>query len=59
MKELKLKNVIKENLIIEDLKQRLLKESIEHNLYEKEDYTSNPKEYCGITINDNPYYDLH
>lgn len=27
MKELKLKNIIKENLIIEDLKQRLLKES--------------------------------
>lgn len=33
---------------------RLLKESIEHNLYEKEDYTSNPKEYCGIKVSDSP-----
>jgi hypothetical protein len=33
---------------------RLLKESIENNLYEKEDYTSNPKEYCGIKVSDSP-----
>jgi predicted metal-dependent hydrolase len=33
---------------------RLLKEAIEHKLYEKEDYSSNPKEYCGIKVSDSP-----
>jgi predicted metal-dependent hydrolase len=33
---------------------RLLKESIEHNLYTKEDYSKNPKEYCGIKVSDSP-----
>jgi len=33
---------------------RLLKEAVTHNLYEKEDYTSNPKEYCGIKVSDSP-----
>jgi len=28
------------------------------NVYIPVDYKSNPKEYCGMTINDNPYYDL-
>jgi predicted metal-dependent hydrolase len=33
---------------------RLLKESVSNNLYTKEDYTSNPKEYCGIKVSDSP-----
>ena len=28
------------------------------NIYIPVDYKSNPQEYCGMTINDNPYYDL-
>jgi hypothetical protein len=27
-------------------------------IYKSSDYKKNPKEYCGMTINDNPYYDL-
>lgn len=26
-------------------------------IYKPEDYKAHPKEYCGMTINDNPYYD--
>ena len=33
---------------------RLLKEAIANDLYVKEDYSKNPKAYCGITISDNP-----
>ena len=33
---------------------RLLKEAINENLYTKEDYTNNPKEYCGIKVTDSP-----
>jgi len=33
---------------------RLLKEAIELGLYQKEDYQSNPKEYCGIKVTDSP-----
>jgi predicted metal-dependent hydrolase len=33
---------------------RLLKESIKYNLYQKEDYNSNPKDYCGIKVSDSP-----
>ena len=28
------------------------------NIYKPIDYKTEPKEYCGMTINDNPYYDL-
>jgi hypothetical protein len=27
-------------------------------IYEPVDYKKNPQQYCGMTINDNPYYDL-
>uniref|UniRef100_A0A6C0IFZ5 WLM domain-containing protein n=1 Tax=viral metagenome TaxID=1070528 RepID=A0A6C0IFZ5_9ZZZZ len=27
-------------------------------IYDPIDYKKNPKQYCGMTINDNPYYDL-
>jgi len=33
---------------------RLLKEAVSHNLYKKEDYRSDPKEYCGIKVSDSP-----
>jgi hypothetical protein len=33
---------------------RLLKVAIDEGLYVKEDYTSNPKEYCGIKVSDSP-----
>jgi len=32
----------------------LLKESIEMNIYVKEDYYNNPVDYCGTVINDSP-----
>jgi len=32
----------------------LLNESVTHNLYTKEDYTMNPKDYCGIKVSDSP-----
>jgi hypothetical protein len=30
----------------------------EAGIYSPIDYKKNPEEYCGMTINDNPYYDL-
>jgi hypothetical protein len=33
---------------------RLLKEAVENKLYTKENYSSNPKEYCGIKVSDSP-----
>jgi len=33
---------------------RLLKVAIANNLYKKEDYSNNPKEYCGIKVSDSP-----
>jgi hypothetical protein len=36
----------------------LLENAKEANIYQPVDYKKKPKEYCGLTINDNPYYDL-
>jgi len=36
----------------------LLQNAKKANIYQPVDYKKAPKEYCGITINDNPYYDL-
>ena len=36
----------------------LLENAKEAGIYEPVDYKKNPKEYCGMKINDNPYYDL-
>lgn len=36
----------------------LLENAKEANIYQPVDYKNKPKEYCGMTINDNPYYDL-
>ena len=33
---------------------RLLKMSVENDLYIKEDYNASPKEYCGIKVSDSP-----
>ena len=33
---------------------RLLKEAVENKLYQKENYSNNPKEYCGIKVSDSP-----
>ena len=30
----------------------------EIEIYKPVDYKKNPKKYCGMTITDNPYYDL-
>ena len=35
---------------------RLLKESLEDGLYIKENYSKDPKEYCGIKVSDSPLY---
>ncbi len=36
----------------------LLENAKAAHLYEPEDYKKNPREYCGMKITDNPYYDL-
>jgi len=36
----------------------LLQNAKEAGIYNPIDYKKNPKEYCGMKINDNPYYDL-
>ena len=36
----------------------LLKEAVALGIYQKEDYSKNPKPYCGITVSDNPLYNL-
>jgi len=35
----------------------LLQEAEKINIYTPEDYKKSPKEYCGMSIKDNPYYD--
>jgi len=36
----------------------LLTNAKDAKIYEPVDYKNKPKQYCGMTINDNPYYDL-
>lgn len=36
----------------------LLENAKDAGIYYPVDYKKDPKEYCGMTINDNPYYDL-
>ena len=36
----------------------LLKNAVKIGIYRAEDYKKQPKKYCGMTITDNPYYDL-
>lgn len=36
----------------------LLDNAVEMNIYKPIDYKSQPQDYCGLTITDNPYYDL-
>jgi len=36
----------------------LLENAVELGIYEPIDYKKNPKNYCGMNISDNPYYDL-
>jgi len=36
----------------------LLQNAKEAGIYDPVDYKNSPEEYCGMTINDNPYYDL-
>jgi len=35
---------------------KLLKEAVDNKLYQKENYSENPKEYCGIKVSDSPLY---
>lgn len=36
----------------------LLQNAKEAGIYDPVDYKKNPQQYCGMSINDNPYYDL-
>ena len=36
----------------------LLTNAKDANIYQPIDYKNNPQQYCGMNINDNPYYDL-
>lgn len=36
----------------------LIKEAKQINIYNPVDYKKNPQNYCGMTITDNPYYDM-
>lgn len=37
----------------------LLEQAVKIGLYNPIDYKKNPKSYCGMDINDNPYYDMN
>ena len=36
----------------------LLEIAVDNNLYQPVDYKEKPQEYCGMSITDNPYYDM-
>jgi hypothetical protein len=36
----------------------LLEEAKEAGIHDPKDYKKSPEKYCGITIHDNPYYDV-
>ena len=36
----------------------LLEHAVKIGIYDPIDYKKKPKKYCGMTISDNPYYDL-
>ena len=36
----------------------ILQNAKESNIYIPVDYKKNPKEFCGLTINDSPYFDI-
>ena len=36
----------------------LLKEAADLDIYSPQDYKNKPQRYCGMTITDNPYYDI-
>ena len=36
----------------------LLEIAVEHNIYQPVDYKKKPKQYCGMNITDNPFYDM-
>ncbi len=36
----------------------ILQNAKEGGIYDPVDYKKSPQEYCGMKINDNPYYDL-
>ena len=36
----------------------LLEIAVDNNLYQPVDYKEKPQEYCGMSITDNPYYDI-
>ena len=36
----------------------MLENAKDANIYQPVDYKKSPKEYCGMTINDNPFFDL-
>ena len=36
----------------------ILKNAVSMGIYEPKDYKKQPQKYCGMTITDNPYYDL-
>ena len=36
----------------------LLENAVDMGIYKAEDYKKKPKPYCGMTISDNPFYDL-
>ena len=36
----------------------LLENAKTSQIYNPVDYNKNPSEYCGMTLNDNPYFDL-
>ena len=36
----------------------ILQNAVNLGIYKPDDYKKKPKKYCGMTITDNPYYDL-
>jgi hypothetical protein len=36
----------------------LLENAVKIGVYDPKDYKKNPQQYCGMTLSDNPYYDM-
>ena len=41
-----------------DFPSKILENAVNQGIYNPIDYKNEPKNYCGMTITDNPYYDV-
>ena len=48
----------KNSQLIDAEMETVVSESLSYYLYFPKDYKKSPQEYCGMTIGDNPFYDM-